>query len=162
MSHLAFFLLYAALLAACRHTWPSGILFYQGVALALLVGVAHGLYTLVRPGRGGAPTPVKDAVITGLLAYAFMFTVPTTVDRSYSVRMLQLLASRPEGLSRAALNDHFAEHFVRQGGVERRIAEQQATGSVALRGEQVQLTERGRLLARLFDLSCSAFACHTN
>lgn len=157
-----FFLLYALLLIACRHTWPSGILFYQGAALALLVGVAHGLYALMRPGRGGVVTPVKDATITCLLAYAFMFTVPTTVDRSYSVRMLQLLATSPQGLDREALNRHFAEQFVRQGGVERRIVEQQATGSVAMQGERVLLTERGRWLARLFDLSCDAFACHRN
>lgn len=159
MPFIVFFLLYLVLLAACRHLWPSGILFYQGVALALAVAVAHGLHAFAKAGH---TTPVKDALITLLLAYAFMFTVPTTVDRSYSVRMLQLLASSPEGMSREALRGHFAEHFVRQGGVDRRIAEQQATGSLALQGEQVRLTERGRWLARLFDWSCSAFACHPN
>jgi hypothetical protein len=139
--------------------WPEGILFYQGVMLAALVSAAHGVWSWR---RRTASTPFKDAALTLLLAYSFMFTVPTTIDRAYSVRMLQLLASSPEGLSRARLTEHFTERFIRHGGLDRRIAEQLSTGSIEVEGDQIRLTERGRHLATWFDWGCRWFSCQAS
>ena len=86
---LAVFML---LFVAWRHLQPGGILFYQGCAASVLSAGAQLIYSLSRhPALGAGDTPWKDALITLLAAYAFMFTVPTTIDRAYSVRLLEQL-----------------------------------------------------------------------
>ena len=123
ISVLAFLVAFVAL----RQFAPGGVLFYQGVALACLAALVHWL--VARRARPPARSPVKDVLLVLLASYAFMFTVPTTVDRSYSVRMLRHLQQMPDGATRAELQDYFAQDFVRQGGVDRRLLEQERTGS---------------------------------
>src|SRR5580698_2370131 len=82
-----------------RHFNPEGIILYQGVALGVLVSIAQPIFAHQRFGVSWS-TSIKDAAITLLLIYAFVFTVPTTADRAYSVKMLRHLADAPRGLSR--------------------------------------------------------------
>ncbi|MCE4555519.1 hypothetical protein [Pelomonas cellulosilytica] len=149
---------FLALFVVTRQVWPAGILFYQGLGCAVLCAAAQGLAAW-RWSTAARPPVAKDALLTLLLAYAFMFTVPTTVDRAYSVRMIQQLASRPEGMSRADMEDWFARHFVAQGGVERRVREQLATGTLEARDGRFVLTERGRWLAGAFGFFQRLFNC---
>jgi hypothetical protein len=130
---------------ALRQAYPSGILFYQGVATAVCISLLQvGVARL----RGNMPWSLvlKDALLTLLLTYAFLFTVPTTVDRSYSVLMLQHLADTPQGLSREEVSRFYVQDFVDRGGVDERD------------GRYV-LTSQGEMLTRTFRLTCQVFAC---
>lgn len=153
-------LAFMALFILTRQLQPQGILFYQGLACAVLSAAMQGLVALLRT-KGNRQSIAKDALLTLLLAYAFMFTVPTTVDRAYSVRLIQQLAAHPDGMSRAELEDWFAQRFVRQGGVDRRIHEQLATGSLREQEGRFKLTERGEWLARSFTVFQTMFRCDT-
>jgi len=150
---LAFLLAFAAL----RHAWPHGILLYQGIALGGVGAIAQVL-ALRRRGAGWRGA-AKDGWISFLMIYAFVFTVPTTVDRAYSVHMLERLADAPEGLDRAAIVQLYADDFARQGGVDRRLAEQLATGTLQARDGRYRLTPLGRALVHSFALTRDAFAC---
>lgn len=151
-------LAFLALFVLTRQLQPQGILFYQGVACAVAGAALQGLLAL-RGGKVARGLAAKDALITLLAAYAFMFTVPTTVDRAYSVRMLQLLAAQPQGLSQAELEDWFKHRFIAQGGVARRVREQLATGSLQQADGRYVLTERGHWLSRLFGFFQWLFRC---
>lgn len=152
-------LAFLGLFVLTRLLQPQGILFYQGLACSLACAIGQGLCGL-RWSRAGRIAVAKDALLTLLLAYAFMFTVPTTVDRAYSVRLIQQLASRPEGMNRAEMEAWFAQHFVAQGGVERRVHEQLASGTLQEKGSgRFVLTERGQWLARSFTFFQRLFHC---
>lgn len=153
------FALYVFALMIVRHSRPDAILFYQGIVLALVVAVIHGglAWRFAKPRIG--LTALKDALLVFLLAYSFMFTVPTTVDRSYTIRMLGVLDGAPSGMTREELAKHFGVYFAEHGGVDRRIAEQIDTGTLAAHGERIQLTPFGHLLTKAFALNCRLFAC---
>jgi hypothetical protein len=141
-----------------RHLNPSGILFYQGVTTAVCVSIFQ--VAVARAwGNTSWPLALKDALLTLLLTYAFLFTIPTTVDRSYSVLMLQHLAEAPQGLSREDVSHFYVQDFVDRGGVDRRLAEQQATGTVTERNGRYVLTAEGETLTSAFRLTCQVFAC---
>jgi hypothetical protein len=137
---------------------PQGILFYQGLACAFACSLAQWAVARHRA-RAVGPAVTKDALLTFLLAYAFMFTVPTTVDRAYSVRMIQQLNQSRDGLSRAEMEDWFARRFIGEGGVERRVREQLATGTLREEQGRFVLTARGRWLAWAFGVTQRLFNC---
>lgn len=141
-----------------RQWWPEGILFYQGLVLACGVALAQWVWTR-RARVNKCQTSGKDALLTLLLCYAFMFTLPTTVDRAYSVRLLQHLATRPEGMSQADLQAWFVAGFAAQGGVDRRLREQSASGNLSEASGRWVLTERGRWLVTAFGWVQRAFNC---
>lgn len=141
-----------------RQLQPHGILFYQGVACAVVCALVQGVVCW-RWTRAARVTVFKDALLTMTLTYAFMFTVPTTVDRAYSVRMLQQLANSPGGMSKGDMEAWFAHRFIAEGGVERRVGEQLATGTLREEHGRFVLSERGRTLAAMFSITQRIFNC---
>lgn len=142
---------------ALRHAQPNGIILYQGVLLGL--GVACLQFMVERRRRLAPHDAAKNAMITFLLIYSFVFTVPTTAERAYSVAMLARLGDAPEGLSRNDLSDLFVRQFLTEGGVDKRLAEQTATGSVEEQGGRYVLTPTGHLLNRALRITQIVFAC---
>ena len=152
-----FCLLYILIFVAWRHLQPEGILFYQGVLLALLLAGAQWACAR-RLGGPYRPVASKDALITFLLLYSAVFTVPTTVDRAYSVRMILQIEKDSQGLTREQIQGWFSRDFAAQGGVDKRLQEQLATGSIVEQDGHYKLTPLGRLLAHAFRVIQYAFA----
>ena len=147
---------YVLVFATIRHIHPSGIMLYQGAALAAALACGFWLWRRQEPAAG------KDALLVFLMSFVFAFTAPTTVDRAYSVRMLLRLDSNPQGLSRDEIGRMYVDGFLHEGGVEKRISEQKATGSVVEEDGRIRLTPVGRLLAGAFRLTQAAFASEDN
>jgi hypothetical protein len=145
-------------LAVWRHAAPGGAMFYQGIAAA---GLAAGLHWIWNARRSGmrAAAPCRDAMLVFLLVYSFIFTVPTTVDRSYSVRMLNQVAGAAQGMTRDQLVTHFSVEFASAGAVDRRLREQAMSGTLVKSGDSWVLTPLGTLLTRAFATTCLVFAC---
>ncbi|WP_240126863.1 hypothetical protein [Thermomonas alba] len=141
-----------------RRLFPSGIIFYQGLLTALIVSCLHASIAIH---QRGFETGVPEALLGFFMGYSFFFTIPTTVDRAYSVKFLQALNARGEMQSQE-IKSWFAEHFLEDGAVEKRLSEQEATGTIiqTSTGTYV-LTIKGQTLARLFDLSCRMFNCQS-
>ena len=152
---------FLAIFSAVRHIQPTGILFYQGLTVGAVISLVQFLYARSVGGGsvGKSMTPGKDAVITFLLIYAFVFTIPTTVDRSYSVRMIGHLAEWPNGLSRAEISQRYTDDFVGAGGVDKRLMEQTATGTIHKQNDRYVLTKVGMILAKLFYSMEVVFDC---
>lgn len=155
--------LFLLVFVVVRQLHPSGILFYQGLALAAVAGagpLAVNARRRVRPGGGaqGRGAVSKDCLLTFLLCYSFMFTVPTTVDRAYSVRMLIELQQTPDGRTGPEVERWFATDFSRHG-VKKRIEEQEATGSIVRVGEKYRLTPLGSVLVASFTTVQRVFNC---
>lgn len=152
-------IVYLLLLVLVRQIFPESIIFYQGLILAMVVSVGHVGWNLATR-TGNRIDALKDVLIVFLLAYSFMFTVPTTVDRSYTVRMLSTLDAAPDGMKRRELLADFEAHFSTHGGVDRRLSEQQQTGTVSIEADSITLTPLGRALVEFFRVNCELFRCH--
>lgn len=141
-----------------RNLNPQGIIIYQGVALGVLVSVVQ--FALARfLKRSTRSVALKDAMITLLLIYDFVFTVPATADRSYTVRMLRHLAGAPRGLSRDDIGQFYVVDFVDRGGIDKRLMEQQASGTIVQRNGVYFLTPTGKAINNTFRWTCYAFSC---
>lgn len=157
--------LFLIILVSWRHLSPSGILFFQGCAAAILSAALQLTIVIVKSKIQAKPRlfknniPIKDALITFLVAYAFMFTIPTTVDRAYSVKLILRLQGEAAGLTSGELERWFAKEFSKADGVERRLHEQIVTGSICQQDNRYMLTSRGRLLARSFHFVQQIFSC---
>jgi hypothetical protein len=141
-----------------RHVLPSGIIFYQGIALGFCICILQ--FVLERRLRHpAAPTAVKNALLSFLLIYAFVFTIPTTVDRSYSVMFLNRLAQSPAGLIQGEIENVYVHGFTSGGAVDKRLKEQISTGTIRERGGRYILTPFGHFLSGSFRLTQAVFAC---
>ena len=152
MSLLFFLVAFIAL----RHAQPTGIMLYQGVVVGVFVSLAQ--FLLERRRVAGTGEAAKNALLTFLLIYSFVFTVPTTVDRAYSVKMLTALGQSPAGLTRDEINDLFVHWLVAGGGVDKRLVEQTSTGSIRANDGRYTLTWMGRFLNASFRMTGVVFA----
>jgi hypothetical protein len=151
---LLFFLLFIAL----RHLIPTGILFYQGMEVGAVVSLGQLVLGWRRSGVQRSAW-IKDAVISFLLIYAFLITVPTNADRAFTLKMLKRLAEAPSGLDREEITKFYTVDFVENGGLEKRLTEQTATGTVVERDRRYMLTTKGRVVNSVTNLTCSLFVC---
>lgn len=158
---IASFIVSLVMFVSIRHVMPQGIVFYQGVAVAFVIGVAQFIFQIYWM-QHAKPEALKDAFLSFLLFYSFIFTIPTTVDRAYSVKMLNRLAEAPAGLDRNEIGAFFVKGFLAEGGVDKRLVEQKATGSIKEENGRFVLTPLGRFLEASFKLTQVVFACGEN
>jgi hypothetical protein len=135
-----------------------GILFYRGLAVLLLVTAAHAVLMalLLRALRRGrrrrrvAPGPghlVPVVVLAAALNLAFFVLVPVNLDRAISVFLLAWMDRHGAAATvpRPALEEAFAQIYIeRYAAIDRRIAEQLASGNIVATPEGYRLTARGR------------------
>lgn len=102
------------------------------------------------------------ALISGLLTYSFLFTVPMTIDRSFSVWSINQLYKSQETsekqITRSSLSDSLSAFFDKDSDeLQRRIREQITIGNFRIdRGEVISLTMSG-LIVRQFIFATSVF-----
>ena len=141
-----------------RHALPQGIILYQGMSLGVVIaGAQFALSRCVTASRFS--TSVKDALVTILLIYSFVLTVPTTVDRSYTVKLLRYLSESPDGVSRKQIEQFYVSDFIEHGAIEKRLYEQQATGTIVEQNGMFFLTRPGVALDWTFQAACAIFSC---
>lgn len=140
------FALYCALLASGLLAGTT-ILFYRGLALAVVAAVAAGgIGAFIARKRDTAPLAVASALTCFSVSVCFLVLFPVTIDRSVSVYLLATIDRQgPDGISPARLETAFVNGYVRDmGAIDRRIAEQQLSGNVVLDAEGiVRLTPQG-------------------
>ncbi len=141
-----------------RLAHPSGILLYQGVAAGAVA--AAGLFIFQRGWNDCSFSEVlRDSLLVFCLVYSFVFTVPTTVDRSYSIRLVDAMADAPNGMDRNEINAFYVGYFLNKGGVDRRIREQISTGTIEEKDGRYVLTQTGRWLNATFHAAAKLFSC---
>lgn len=151
-------LIFLLVFIALRQAQPNGIILYQGLTVGLVTCASQYFFERRRRNLVSIQA-AKNAVLSFLLIYAFVFTIPTTVDRAYSVNMITRLQEAPSGLTRSEINGVFVDNFVSKGGVEKRLREQASTGSIRENNGRYVLTPFGRFLAATFHMTRILFAC---
>lgn len=138
-----------------------GILFYRGIALALVAALVTGI-TAIWPARrtSDSSLPVAAAALSLSFNICFLVLLPVTVDRSVTVYLLSTIEQRQQsGLSSSQLQRAFVDDYVvKMGAIDRRIDEQRRSGNLSVDANgKVHLTKQGerfmalsRMVARLF------------
>jgi hypothetical protein len=131
------------------------ILFYRGLALIPATGIVQAILLLlglrwVQRGRrllwfSGANI-LLVVLVSGVLNFAVFVLLPVNIDRSISVFLLAWMDERQTTPSTKADLEHaFQDIYVDQyGAIDRRIAEQLASGNIEPTQNGFQLTSRGR------------------
>lgn len=116
-----------------------------GALLMLLIAVAAGLV-----GSQLSRFELLQAIIVcGLLGYVFAISVPTIIDRSLSVYVLEKLQQRGGGIQLSAFQEVFKdEYLVEHRLVDVRLTEQQESGTIEIVDGCVKLKPRGARIAQ--------------
>ena len=87
-------------------------------------------------------------VICLLLGYGFAISVPTVIDRSLSMYILEKLQQRGGGIQLAAFDAVFKEEYMQEHRlVDIRLTEQRESGTIVIENGCVKLTQWGQLVA---------------
>ena len=101
-------------------------------------------------------------VVSILISFSFLSTIPLTVDRSFSVWLLKTVEVTQKN-NRIISSEELLERSViffgpNNGQLDRRLSEQGRLGNLRLeRDGSVQLTEKGRFLAKFHSLIGAIF-----
>jgi hypothetical protein len=100
-------------------------------------------------------------IMSSLFSFSFHSTVPLNVDRSFSVWMINKIATDPEMRNFSTLEENASKFFSpEKGEIKRRLNEQISLGNLEVVDNRVELTSSGhrvwksnRFLASLFGLN---------
>ena len=135
------------------------ILFYRGLILCGLTAILVMAAMTLRKWRFDPATIIAAGALSLSFNICFLIVLPVTLDRSISVFMLaQIEQHRDETLDDRRIADIFVRKYVGDmQQIDRRIAEQTASGNITTVDGNIRLTEQGRrflalsrTLARLF------------
>ncbi|SPJ14802.1 conserved membrane hypothetical protein [Burkholderiales bacterium] len=83
-----------------------------------------------------------------LTGYIFAISIPTVIDRSLSLYILEKIQQRGGGIQLARFEDVFTKEFAKEHRlVDVRLTEQEESGTVTIKDGCVLLTERGKQIA---------------
>jgi hypothetical protein len=88
------------------------------------------------------------ALLWLLGGYIFAISIPTVIDRSLSIYILEKIQQRGGGIQLANFEEVFTKEYVKEHRlVDVRLTEQQQSGTITVEDGCVKLTERGARLA---------------
>lgn len=90
------------------------------------------------------------ALIWFLCSYIFAITIPTVIDRSLSIYILEKLQQRGGGIQLTKFEEVFTKEYVKEQRVmDVRLTEQQESGTIEITNGCIKLTARGNMIATL-------------
>jgi len=116
-----------------------------GALLLLFIAIKTGFIGT----RLSAFEMLLTIIICGLLGYTFAISIPTVIDRSLSIYILEKLQQRGGGIKLEAFEQVFKdEYMVEHRLVDVRLTEQQESGTVEIIEGCVKLKPRGKRVVR--------------
>lgn len=126
--------------------FPVDVVFYSVLMDVVLALVIAGLESWFIIFRRNIPTIafVQLLIIFALGGYIFALTLPTVIDRSYSIYILSKLEQHDGKLKKSAFDHAVIDEFMREHKLaDARLTEQLKSGTIMMNGDCVQLTQRG-------------------
>ena len=134
------------------HSWyfKVDVVFYSAIADGVLAAVVTLLIAVTvkwfKTFTG--LEKLQTFVICLLLGYGFAISVPTVIDRSLSMYILEKLQQRGGGIQLAAFDAVFKDEYMKEHRlVDIRLTEQQQSGTIEIVNGCVRLTEWGQVVA---------------
>lgn len=155
-----YLLLFAGLNIVHFRLLPVAVVLYAALFDALLAAALATALVFALP-RQQLSTTVSEIMLSlcvgFLIAVIYSIMVPTLIDRSLSLYMLEKLHQYGGGIKQDAVaNVIEGEYFAERGVVDARLTEQLNSGTIAVTNGCVRLTPRGEFVARLSQFSRKA------
>jgi hypothetical protein len=142
---------------------PVEVILYAALADVLIaIGItAIAVAAIGRVWTGGLPPGVVSRLFTRteivlavvcaiLIGYIWAISVPTVIDRSLSIYILEKLDQRGGAISLEAMRDIVIKEFIPEHRlIDARMTEQLSSGTLTIESGCVRLTSRGKTLAGL-------------
>jgi hypothetical protein len=151
---LTLMLVFVVALAAIyvTHSWffKVDVVFYSAIADGVLAAVVTLIVALSLKWFNTFTVfeKLQSFVICLLLGYGFAISVPTVIDRSLSMYILEKLQQRGGGIQLAAFDAVFKDEYMKEHRlVDIRLTEQQQSGTIEIVNGCVKLTEWGQVVA---------------
>jgi predicted membrane protein len=131
---------------------PVNVVFYGALMDALLAVVCTGLLAWFVVFKRAADRLMFAQLITimALGGYIYAITIPTVIDRSFSMYILEKIQQQGGGLKQEAFDAHITEEFMREHRLsEARLTEQLESGTITIQNGCVSLTARGQSIASI-------------
>lgn len=151
---LTLMLVFVVALAAIyvTHSWffKVDVVFYSAIADGVLAAAVTLIVALSLKWFNTFTVfeKLQSFVICLLLGYGFAISVPTVIDRSLSMYILEKLQQRGGGIKLAAFDTVFKEEYMKEHRlVDIRLTEQQQSGTIVIENGCVKLTEWGQFVA---------------
>jgi len=135
------------------HSWYFNVdvVFYSAIADGVLAAVLTLIVALTFKWFESFSVfeKLQTFVICLLLGYGIAISVPTVVDRSLSMYILEKLQQRGGGIQLAAFDAVFKDEYVKEHRlVDIRLTEQLQSGTIVIEDGCVKLTDWGRVVAQ--------------
>lgn len=151
---LILMLIFVVLLAIIYviHSWffKVDVVFYSAIADGVLAAVVTLIVasTVKWFKTFSVFEKLQTFFICLLLGYGFAISVPTVIDRSLSMYILEKLQQRGGGIELAAFDAVFKDEYMKEHRlVDIRLTEQQQSGTIVIENGCVKLTEWGQFVA---------------
>lgn len=151
---LALMLVFAVALAVIYvvHSWyfKVDVVFYSAIADGVLAAVVTLIVSLTLSwfNTFSAFEKFQTFFICLLLGYGFAISVPTVIDRSLSMYILEKLQQRGGGIQLAAFDTVLKDEYMKEHRLsDIRLTEQLQSGTIVIENGCVKLTEWGQLVA---------------
>lgn len=133
--------------------FPVEVVLYDALldcGIALLIWAPVCVF-IVRHSQAVSPLEGTLSTAVGLLvAVNFALSVPTIIDRSLSIYILEKLAQRGGAIRHDAFPSIFVQEYMKEHRlVDIRLTEQLASGTILIENGCVELTPKGRFVASL-------------
>ena len=134
------------------HSWffKVDVVFYSAIADGILAAVITLIIALTTKWFKDFTVfeKLQSFIICLLLGYGFAISVPTVIDRSLSMYILEKLQQRGGGIQLAAFESVFKDEYMKEHRlVDIRLTEQQQSGTIVIENGCVKLTEWGQFVA---------------
>jgi hypothetical protein len=129
---------------------PVNVVLYGALMDVACALVVCALVSWIVIFRGNVPPIVfsQMLIILALGGYIFAISVPTIIDRSYSIYLLEKIQQQSGSIREAAFDEAITQEFMRDHQLNgARFTEQLESGTITIEDGCVKLTERGARIA---------------
>lgn len=139
--------IYVIMLVLIRNLHPDGIVFYQGIAISLIVslGLCFIMFLLKIPSTQN----VLGSVGIFFMLYSINITFPALLDRSISYYIIGITAKDGRADVDRYRTGFYKGFVVNNQAIEKRLKEQIATGNITCNDGECCLTSKGKVLYRV-------------
>jgi len=84
-----------------------------------------------------------------LIGYSLSISIPTIIDRSVSIYLIEKIKSNGGSVKKSALKELVKDYITELQVIEVRLTEQLKSGNIIIENECVKLTKRGKIVSWL-------------
>ncbi len=133
------------------------VFFYRGLVYIFLSSIFF-LLLLIRNNQFSRSVFVSSVIVFFCMHTMFFTLIPVTLDRSISVFLLRYMAENQVSVSSQDLEKELTGTYIQKNhAIDKRMIEQLQTGSIVEHTDGFQITNKGLILVRLYEIIGAVF-----